>query len=64
MKQNLIRAVELIGRAMHPEHLQANHSFNQRSDLINHMLVSALQNLTFGSQVFRVCNCSVLVDCL
>ena len=40
MKQNLIRAVELIGKAMHPEHLQSNHSFSQRSDLVVHMEVN------------------------
>ena len=39
VKQNLIRAVELIGKAMHPEHLQSNHSFSQRSDLVGHMEV-------------------------
>ena len=40
MKQNLIRAVDLIGRSMHPDHLQAAHTFTSRGDLLSHMIVS------------------------
>ena len=40
IKQNLIRAVELIGQAMHPTHLKTNFSFTQRNSLLQHMKVS------------------------
>jgi len=39
VKQNLIRAVELIGQAMHPNHLKTNFSFSQRNGLLQHMKV-------------------------
>lgn len=39
VKQNLIRAVELIGQAMHPSHLKTNFSFSQRNGLLQHMKV-------------------------
>lgn len=38
VKQNLIRAVELIGRAVQPNHLQSeNYVFTRRTDLLKHM---------------------------
>ena len=37
VKQNLTRAVELIGQAMHPQHLNAKHTFTYRDDLLIHM---------------------------
>lgn len=38
MKQNLIRAVDLVGKALHPSHLQTNDFvFQKRSDLLIHM---------------------------
>ena len=40
MKQNLIRTIDLIGRAVHPDHLKiSDFIFNGRSDLVNHLLV-------------------------
>lgn len=40
VKQNLIRAVELIGRAVQPNHLQSeNYVFTRRTDLLKHMEV-------------------------
>lgn len=45
VKQNLIRAVELIGQAMHPSHLKTNFSFSQRNGLLQHMKVGILLTL-------------------
>lgn len=40
VKQNLIRTIDLIGKALHPDHLKTNDfTFNKRGDLINHLLV-------------------------
>lgn len=40
VKQNLIRTIDLIGKALHPDHLKSNEFiFNKRGDLINHLLV-------------------------
>lgn len=39
MKQNLIRTIDLIGRALHPDHLKnGEFVFSKRADLINHLL--------------------------
>ena len=39
VKQNLIRTIELIGRALHPDHLKStDFIFSKRGDLINHLL--------------------------
>ena len=41
MKQNLIRTIDLIGRAVHPDHLKNDEFvFLGRKDLIEHLLVS------------------------
>ena len=41
MKQNLIRTIDLIGRALHPDHLKrGDFVFRKREDLINHLLVN------------------------
>ena len=41
VKQNLIRTIDLIGRALHPDHLKSrDFVFNKRGDLITHLLVS------------------------
>ncbi|XP_077982268.1 maestro heat-like repeat-containing protein family member 1 [Glandiceps talaboti] len=37
VKQNLIRCVGLIAKALHSEHLGHSHAFKKRSDLLNHM---------------------------
>ena len=37
VKQNLTRAVTLIGQAMHPDHLKTAHTFTYRDDLLTHM---------------------------
>ena len=40
MKQNLIRTIDLIGKALHPDHLKnSGFIFSRRGDLINHLLV-------------------------
>lgn len=39
VKQNLTRAVELIGQALHPDHLKTRHKFTYRDDLLKHMEV-------------------------
>ncbi len=39
VKQNLIRTIDLIGRALHPDHLKnKDFVFSKRGDLINHLL--------------------------
>ena len=41
VKQNLIRTIDLIGKALHPDHLKTDgFIFGKRGDLINHLLVS------------------------
>ncbi|XP_071811966.1 maestro heat-like repeat-containing protein family member 1 isoform X2 [Apostichopus japonicus] len=37
VKQNLIRAVDLIGKSLHPDHLKKNYPFEKKTSLINHM---------------------------
>lgn len=37
VKQNLIRAVDLIGKSLHPDHLKKNSPFEKKTSLINHM---------------------------
>ncbi|XP_074645058.1 maestro heat-like repeat-containing protein family member 1 [Tubulanus polymorphus] len=37
VKQNLIRAVELIAKALHPSHLQMAHNFTKKSDLLTYL---------------------------
>ena len=40
VKQNLIRTIDLIGRALHPDHLKrTDFVFSKRGDLITHLLV-------------------------
>ncbi|CAI8027044.1 Maestro heat-like repeat-containing protein family member 1 [Geodia barretti] len=39
VKQNLIRTIDLIGRALHPDHLKKDDFiFSKRGDLLNHLL--------------------------
>lgn len=39
VKQNLIRTIDLIGRALHPDHLKSSDFvFSKRGDLISHLL--------------------------
>ena len=46
VKQNLIRTIDLIGKALHPDHLKTeDFVFTKRGDLINHLLVS-LQSIS------------------
>lgn len=41
VKQNLIRTIDLIGKALHPDHLKTtNFIFAKRKDLIEHLLVN------------------------
>ena len=43
VKQNLIRTIDLIGRALHPDHLKkTDFIFSKRGDFINHLLVRHL----------------------
>jgi len=46
--------VELIGQAMHPNHLKTNFSFSQRNALLQHMKVSICdEELTGGSSAAK-----------
>lgn len=52
MKQNLIRAVELIGKAVQPKHVQRDDFvFARRADLLKHMKVSVA---LFTVEVFYI----------
>ena len=43
VKQNLIRTIDLIGKALHPDHLKTtNFIFAKRKDLIEHLLVNSM----------------------
>ena len=45
VKQNLIRTIDLIGRALHPDHLKSHDFvFKKRGDLITHLLVNQCSN--------------------
>ena len=37
MKQNLIRAVDQIGQALHPSHLGQTYNFTNRTDFVGHL---------------------------
>ncbi|XP_064611998.1 maestro heat-like repeat-containing protein family member 1 [Liolophura sinensis] len=37
VKQNLIRTMELIAKALHPSHLQTQYTFTKRGDLLTHL---------------------------
>ena len=40
VKQNLIRTIDMIGRALHPDHLKTHDFvFRKQCDLITHLLV-------------------------
>lgn len=60
MKQNLIRTIDLIGRALHPDHLKTNDFiFSKRGDLLNHLLVSNGSCIA----ILFLCMCSVCLTC-
>ncbi|XP_076448959.1 maestro heat-like repeat-containing protein family member 1 isoform X1 [Babylonia areolata] len=37
VKQNLIRTVDLIGEALHPDHLENHYNFSSRGDFLTHL---------------------------
>lgn len=60
MKQNLVRTIDLIGRALHPDHLkQTDFIFQKRGDLISHLLVSPIPALETNLFLSLVCIVSV-----
>lgn len=39
VKQNLIRTLDLVGDALHPDHLKTTYNFSNRGEFINHLQV-------------------------
>lgn len=39
VKQNLIRTLDLIGDALHPDHLKTTYNFSNRGEFITHLQV-------------------------
>ncbi|CAH1269548.1 MROH1 [Branchiostoma lanceolatum] len=66
VKQNLIRAVELIGKALHPSHLNAVFEFSRRGELITHMQeyikVESMSALHSETRALAMNACSTLVQ--
>ncbi|XP_019641769.1 PREDICTED: maestro heat-like repeat-containing protein family member 1 isoform X1 [Branchiostoma belcheri] len=66
VKQNLIRAVELIGKALHPSHLNALFEFSRRGELITHMQeyikVESMSALHSETRALAMNACSTLVQ--
>eukprot|EP00058_Branchiostoma_floridae_P019456 XP_002604946.1 hypothetical protein BRAFLDRAFT_77203 [Branchiostoma floridae] len=59
VKQNLIRAVELIGKALHPSHLNALFEFSRRGELITHMQLDPKMNEADTFDLIKVTTDSV-----
>ena len=65
MKQNLIRAVDLIGKSMHPDHLNRTYTFAKKTELINHLLtymkVESVRELSSETRSLAMQACATLV---
>ena len=71
VKQNLIRTVELIGKALHPDHLKnKDFVFSKRADLLGHMQVRHISVLCLLLRLpsdllwFTVCVCVCVCVCV
>ncbi|XP_072169220.1 maestro heat-like repeat-containing protein family member 1 [Diadema setosum] len=65
VKQNLIRAVDLIGKALHPEHLKTRYSFAKKTDLLGHMMTfmkaDSTKEITTETRSLALQSCATLV---
>ena len=58
VKENLIRCVDLIGKALHPSHLKSDaFVLNRRPDLLGHMKVCTHASVASARAGFRVHCC-------
>ncbi|XP_033117617.1 maestro heat-like repeat-containing protein family member 1 isoform X2 [Anneissia japonica] len=65
VKQNLILAVDLIGKAVQPGHLRASYSFSRKMELMNHMQMfmkkESTKELTTNTRALAMDACATLV---
>ena len=65
VKQNLIRAVDQIGQALHPSHLGQTYNFTNRGDFITHlqnyMSAESTQHITSETRALAMKACTTLV---
>ncbi|XP_064639982.1 maestro heat-like repeat-containing protein family member 1 isoform X2 [Lineus longissimus] len=65
VKQNLIRAIDLIGKALHPTHLQTQHIFSKRGELLsyltNYLKSETIHALTSETRALALAACATLV---
>ena len=65
MKQNLIRAVDLIGTALHTDHLKRLYSFSKKTELLNHMMMymkaESTRDLSNDTRSLAMKACATLV---
>ncbi|XP_063951706.1 maestro heat-like repeat-containing protein family member 1 [Lytechinus pictus] len=65
VKQNIIRAVDLIGKALHPDHLKTRHSFAKKTDLLAHMRsymqAESTKEITTDTRALALQACAALV---
>ncbi|CAG2234423.1 unnamed protein product [Mytilus edulis] len=65
VKQNLIRTLDLIGDALHPDHLKTTYNFSNRGEFITHlqsyMQMESTTSLTNETRALAMNACSTLV---
>lgn len=65
-KENIIRAIDLIAKALHPSHLQEEYTFRRRDDLINLLIQfmssqSSKNDISNDVRILGLNTCSTLV---
>ncbi|XP_052229832.1 maestro heat-like repeat-containing protein family member 1 isoform X3 [Dreissena polymorpha] len=65
VKQNLIRAVDQIGQALHPDHLGQKYNFSNRGEFISHlqayMQAESTQHITSDTRLLALNACTTLI---
>ncbi|KAL3859489.1 hypothetical protein ACJMK2_009708 [Sinanodonta woodiana] len=65
VKTNLIRTVDLIGKALHPDHLEKQYNFSNRIEFINHlqsyMKAESMTAITSETRALAMNACATLV---
>ncbi|XP_060075327.1 maestro heat-like repeat-containing protein family member 1 isoform X2 [Ylistrum balloti] len=65
VKQNLIRTVDLIGKALHPDHLNSQYNFSNRGEFLNHlqsyMKAESTTSITNETRALAIKSCATLV---
>nr|XP_022339324.1 maestro heat-like repeat-containing protein family member 1 isoform X2 [Crassostrea virginica] len=65
VKTNLIRTLDLIGKALHPDHLKTQYNFSNREEFINHMenylKGESLTSVTTETRALAMNACATLV---